>query len=89
MADISDRGFSTDVEFCRWLVSEHGVAAVPPSAFYLDAATAPLHARFCFAKRLETIDEARDPASVGVFLSQAPIGDDPDRLKGLSAAAEM
>jgi aspartate/methionine/tyrosine aminotransferase len=59
MADISDRGFARDVEFCRWLVSEHGVAAVPPSAFYIDAATAPLHARFCFAKRLETIEEAR------------------------------
>ena len=59
MADIADRGFATDVEFCRWLVSEHGVAAVPPSAFYLDAASAPLHARFCFAKRLETIEEAR------------------------------
>ena len=34
-------------------------AAVPPSAFYFDAATAPLLARFCFAKRLDTIAEAR------------------------------
>jgi aspartate/methionine/tyrosine aminotransferase len=59
MADISDLGFQSDVEFCRWLVSNHGVAAVPPSAFYLDAETAPLLARFCFAKRLETIAEAR------------------------------
>ena len=59
MADISDLGFQSDVEFCRWLVSSHGVAAVPPSAFYLDAETAPLLARFCFAKRLETIAEAR------------------------------
>ena len=60
MADISDTGFATDVEFCRWLVSNHGVAAVPPSAFYLDAATAPLLARFCFAKKLDTIAEARE-----------------------------
>jgi aspartate/methionine/tyrosine aminotransferase len=60
MADISDTGFATDVEFCRWLVSNHGVAAVPPSAFYLDATTAPLLARFCFAKKLETITEARE-----------------------------
>jgi aspartate/methionine/tyrosine aminotransferase len=59
MADISDRGFSTDVEFCRWLVSTHRVAALPPSAFYQDPATAPLHARFCFAKKAETIEEAR------------------------------
>jgi aspartate/methionine/tyrosine aminotransferase len=60
MADISDTGFANDVEFCRWLVSNHGVAAVPPSAFYLDATTAPLLARFCFAKKLETITEARE-----------------------------
>jgi aspartate/methionine/tyrosine aminotransferase len=59
MADVSDLGFQSDVEFCRWLVSNHGVAAVPPSAFYLDAETAPLLARFCFAKRLDTIAEAR------------------------------
>ena len=59
MADISERGFASDVEFCRWLVSTHGVAAVPPSAFYVDPATAPLHARFCFAKKLETIAEAK------------------------------
>lgn len=59
MADISDLGFQADVEFCRWLVSNHGVAAVPPSAFYQDATTAPLLARFCFAKRLDTIAEAR------------------------------
>ena len=39
---------------------ESGVAAVPPSAFYLDPATAPLLARFCFAKTMETIAEAAD-----------------------------
>ena len=51
-------GFTTDVEFCRWLTSEIGVAAVPPSAFYFDAARAPLLARFCFAKRPETLAAA-------------------------------
>ncbi len=58
MADIANRGFGSDVEFCRWLVREVGVAAVPPSAFYLDPTTAPLLARFCFAKKPETIAEA-------------------------------
>ena len=58
MADVSDRGFDSDVAFCRWLVEEIGVAAVPPSAFYRDPTTAPLLARFCFAKKLETIAEA-------------------------------
>jgi aspartate/methionine/tyrosine aminotransferase len=55
MADVADLGFATDIAFCTWLTSEIGVAAVPPSAFYLDAARAPLLARFCFAKRAETI----------------------------------
>jgi len=58
MADISGFGFADDVAFCRSLTSDVGVAAVPPSAFYLDPARAPLLARFCFAKRDETIDEA-------------------------------
>jgi aspartate/methionine/tyrosine aminotransferase len=55
MADISGMGFADDVAFCRWLTEEVGVAAVPPSAFYLDPTRAPLLARFCFAKREETI----------------------------------
>ena len=60
MADISGLGFPNDVAFCRWLTSEIGVAAVPPSAFYLDAREAPRLARFCFAKRLETIARAAE-----------------------------
>jgi len=58
MADVSNRGFATDVDFCRWMTVEAGVAAGPPSAFYADPARAPLLARFCFAKRLETLAEA-------------------------------
>jgi aspartate/methionine/tyrosine aminotransferase len=58
MADIGNLGFTTDVEFCRFLTAEVGVAAVPPSAFYADVNRAPLLARFCFAKREETINAA-------------------------------
>lgn len=58
MADIAGRGFDTDAAFCRWLTSEVKVAALPPSAFYVDATTAPMLARFCFAKQLGTIAEA-------------------------------
>jgi aspartate/methionine/tyrosine aminotransferase len=58
MADISGLGFPDDVAFCRWLTTEIGVAAVPPSAFYIDPARAPLLARFCFAKRHETLQIA-------------------------------
>ncbi len=59
MADISHLPYANDVEFCRWLVAEKGVAAVPPSAFYVQPETAPLLARFCFAKSLDTIAEAK------------------------------
>ncbi len=60
MADVSHLGFADDVAFCRWLTTEVGVAAVPPSAFYLDPTRAPLLARFCFAKRPETIELAAE-----------------------------
>lgn len=60
MADFSRLGFPDDVSFCRYLTSEIGVAAIPPSAFYGDPARAPLLARFCFAKRPETLDAAAE-----------------------------
>ena len=59
-ADVSRLGFPDDVAFCRWLTTEIGVAAVPPSAFYLDPGRAPLLARFCFAKRDETLAAAAE-----------------------------
>jgi aspartate/methionine/tyrosine aminotransferase len=57
-ADVSQLGFTRDVDFCRWMVEEVGVAAVPPSAFYVDAESAPVMARFCFAKSEQTLREA-------------------------------
>src|SRR5579872_6643291 len=44
--DISELGRGDDVAFCRWLVEEHGVAAIPVSAFY---AHEPIRSvvRFC------------------------------------------
>lgn len=60
LSDITDVGFQSDVEFCRYLVTEVGVAAIPPSAFYLDPETAPPLARFCFAKRPETMEAAAE-----------------------------
>jgi aspartate/methionine/tyrosine aminotransferase len=58
MADISQAGFASDADFCRWLTSEVGVAAIPPSAFYSSTGETPLLARFCFAKKLETLRAA-------------------------------
>jgi aspartate/methionine/tyrosine aminotransferase len=63
MADLAGLGFPDDVAFCRFLTAEVGVAAVPPSAFYLDPARAPLLARFCFAKRDETLRAAAERLS--------------------------
>jgi aspartate/methionine/tyrosine aminotransferase len=59
-ADVAALGFPDDVACCRWLTTVVGVAAVPPSAFYLDPARAPLLARFCFAKRDETLTAAAE-----------------------------
>lgn len=58
LADIERFGFPDDVAFCRYLTTEIGVAAIPPSAFYGEPARAPQLARFCFAKRAETIAAA-------------------------------
>jgi aspartate/methionine/tyrosine aminotransferase len=58
LSDISPFGFTDDVAFCRHLCITVGVAAIPPSVFYADPRQAPLLARFCFAKRDESIETA-------------------------------
>ena len=55
--DISPLGPDDDAAFCRRLVLDHGVAAIPVSAFYATGAVKHL-VRFCFAKRDETLDAA-------------------------------
>lgn len=59
MADIRDLGWENDAEFCRYLISEIGVAAIPPSAFYHDGYQSGM-VRFCFAKKPETIAAAAE-----------------------------
>ena len=58
MTDISAFGFDDDVEFARYLVKDVGVAAVPGSSFYKNAASGRTKLRFCFCKRDETLIEA-------------------------------
>jgi aminotransferase len=58
MTDIAAFGFSDDVAFARHLVKDVGVAAVPGSSFYQDAAKGRTKLRFCFCKRDETLAEA-------------------------------
>ncbi|MDC0707527.1 aminotransferase class I/II-fold pyridoxal phosphate-dependent enzyme [Stigmatella sp. ncwal1] len=59
LADISRQGFPDDVAFCRHLVTQGGVAAIPPSVFY-----SPEHrylgqgfARFAFCKTDGVLEE--------------------------------
>jgi len=53
--DIAPLGETDDVAFCRRLVMDHGVAAIPVSAFYAEGAVKNV-VRFCFAKKDETLD---------------------------------
>lgn len=54
--DLTASGIAeTDSAFCLRAVKDHGIAAIPISAFYETAAPANL-IRLCFAKRDETLD---------------------------------
>jgi len=65
MADFTPLGFDDDVKFCRWLTSEIGVAAIPPTAFYSDAhkPIGRAWARFAFCKKQETLEKAAERLS--------------------------
>lgn len=56
--DLKPLGMNeTDEVFCKRLVAEHKVAAIPVSAFYEDDPVTSV-VRFCFAKQDATIDSA-------------------------------
>ncbi len=55
--NIAPLGETDDVDFCLRLVQEHGVAAIPVSAFYAENPVKTV-VRFCFAKRDEVLDGA-------------------------------
>lgn len=48
-----------EADFCKWLTSEIGVAAIPVSAFYNTPRESGI-VRFCFAKKDETLQLALD-----------------------------
>jgi aspartate/methionine/tyrosine aminotransferase len=60
MADISDFGFANDIEFTKHLIREIGVAVVPASSFYHNAALGSQQVRFCFCKKDETLASASE-----------------------------
>jgi len=55
---VAEKNLS-EADFCQWLTSEVGVAAIPLSAFYADAFDQRV-IRFCFAKKDETLGLALD-----------------------------
>jgi aminotransferase len=58
MADFSALSRLDDVAFAMELVSGGGVATVPGSSFFRDPADGRSIVRFCFAKKLETLERA-------------------------------
>jgi aspartate/methionine/tyrosine aminotransferase len=64
MADISTfqsaSGFKDDVEFTRHLIEHVGIAAVPGSSFFFHPQEGASLIRFCFCKKLETLELANE-----------------------------
>jgi aminotransferase len=56
LADISEFGYDSDLEFCEKLAEYVGVGAVPGSSFFKEPENR--YIRFHFAKKDETLDEA-------------------------------
>ena len=55
--DITEVSDLSEAEFCKWLTTEIGVAAIPLSAFYGNGFDQRV-VRFCFAKKDETLNLA-------------------------------
>ena len=55
--DISEVSDLSEADFCKWLTTEIGVAAIPLSAFYGDGFDQHV-VRFCFAKKDDTLNAA-------------------------------
>jgi aspartate/methionine/tyrosine aminotransferase len=63
MCDISTFGFEDDVAMCRHMVENIGVSAVPGSSFFANPEHGKNLVRFCFAKKIETLDAAGERLS--------------------------
>jgi len=61
LADFTPVFQGDDWEFARWITLEHGVAALPPSSFCLDAKDEGRRlTRFAFCKKMETLEAAAE-----------------------------
>jgi aspartate/methionine/tyrosine aminotransferase len=63
LCDTAGFGFKDDVECCRHLIEEIGVAVVPASSFFFEPRDGAHLIRFCFAKKQETLEAAGERLS--------------------------
>jgi aminotransferase len=59
MTDISGFGVADDVAFVQHLITHVGIAAVPGGSFYSQNGRGSQQVRFCFCKKYETLEAAR------------------------------
>jgi aspartate/methionine/tyrosine aminotransferase len=68
-------GFANDIEFCRFLVKDVGVAAVPGSSFFRDPSAGRDLIRFTFCKKESTMAAAEERlARLSILLPGAASG---------------
>jgi len=60
MTDVGHFGFKDDVSFAFHLVEKIGVATVPGSSFYSQPSLGATKIRFCFPKKIETLQQAAE-----------------------------
>jgi aminotransferase len=60
MTDVKHFGVSDDTTFAIHLVEKFGIATVPGSSFYSRPSLGATKIRFCFPKRMETLQEAAE-----------------------------
>jgi aminotransferase len=58
--DISDFGFEDDFAFAKHLIENVGVAVVPGGGFLSPSQRERQYVRFCFSRKLETLEAARE-----------------------------
>ena len=59
MCEIENFGFNDDIKFTEYLIKEIGVAVVPGSSFFSDGnPDKNKYIRFCFCKKMETLENA-------------------------------
>ena len=60
LADISNFPHANSLDFCRYLVKEVGVAAIPPASFYMNQEHGEQLVRFCYCKSWEVLQAGVD-----------------------------